>query len=120
MQAPETTEFLHEFKNSTAITLDPGLLITVAFSKRFSLQSGVLLPIVYQLQPVVLEEQIQSGVLQLGGSWKINQQLTFFVKTPFGPSYGAGGDAEKFFWSTSVGLRWNIGGKSASAHVLHP
>ncbi|MEZ4773903.1 MAG: hypothetical protein R3D00_12030 [Bacteroidia bacterium] len=120
MQAPETPEFLHEFKNSTALTLDPGLLVTVVFSKRFSLQSGVLLPVVYQLRPVVLEEQIQSGVLQLGGTWKINKQLTFFAKSPFGPSYGAGGDAEKFFWSASAGLRWNIGAKASNAHVLNP
>lgn len=106
----EPQEVIYDFENSSALRVDPGLLVTVKASERFFWHTGVRLPITYQLNPEPLGEQLQSNFIMLGGSYTLTERWTLLANGFTGATFGAGGDTEKYMWRADVGLRFSFSG----------
>ncbi len=107
--------FLYDFKPSTALVLDPGFLVTMKYWNRLWLHTGINLHTVAQIKPTALLEQYPSSFLMAGASYQAGKHWTILAQAMAGPASGAGGDTEKFFWQTSVGLRYTLKGNTTAS-----
>jgi hypothetical protein len=104
----------YSFENSTALVLDPGFLVTLKYWDKLWLHTGVNLHMAAQIRPEFIFEQYPSGYLVAGGSYALGEKWTLMAQGTAGPTVGAGGDTEKFFWQTSIGLRYSLNGNRVS------
>lgn len=105
---------------STALFLDPGLLVSIRATDRLQLQSGVTLPIFYEVSPNALLENSFTTVLG-GLSYALSEKKVFFAKALMGGGAGGDGDTQKFVWSVQAGLRFSLGkSRSTSSPVVEP
>ncbi len=98
----------YEFRNSSAVVLDPGLLVTLKYWEKLWLHTGVNLHMAAQIRPEAILEQYPSSFLMAGGSYALGRRWTLMAQAMAGPASGAGGDTEKFYWETSIGLRFSL------------
>lgn len=98
----------YTFKNSFAITFEPGLLVTWRPHNRFAFHSGLNMRTVLQRRPEPILEQMPSGLILFGGSFGLAERWTVFATGHAGSMSGAGGDTEKFGWEGSLGLRFAL------------
>lgn len=108
----------YSFSNSDGLVIDPGLLATIKLNESFRLFTGINLHSVYQLTPELINEQGISGYLLAGGSVKLSPRSILFIRATTGPTFGAGGDTEKYFWQLHAGIRFTFGEHGAAAQVL--
>ena len=102
--------------NSTALVIDPGLLVSVRVTDKLQAQSGVTFPLFFEVSPNSLFENNISTILA-GLSYRVSDRKVFFVKTLAGPAAGGDGDTQKFVWSVQTGLRFSLGTRR-STHSL--
>lgn len=109
-QTPGTEQAIenYSFENSTGLILEPALLVHIKSTENLYLHTGINLRTTYQLQPSVINEQATSSHILAGASWAISDRWVLFFRNQFGPTSGAGGDTEKFFWQTNLGLRFSL------------
>jgi hypothetical protein len=103
--------------SSTAFSFDGGLLLTAKLSNKFNLQSGVTFPLIYQINPSTIFENIYPGFLNFGGNYSATEKLTLFAKTGFGSALGGSGDTQKFGWNIQMGIRFSIGERATNNFV---
>ncbi len=100
-----------------AITLDPGLLITIMASEKLAFHTGFNMHMAFQTSPEPLFEQFPSVRIKAGASYRLGNSWALFTSGETGPMSGASGDSEKYFWQIAFGLRYRLG--SADASLLH-
>lgn len=106
--------------NSTALVIDPGLLVSMKITDKLHLQSGVTLPVFFEVSPGTLLENSFTTVLA-GLSYQVSDRRVFFTKAVFGPGFGGDGDTQKFIWSVQAGLRFSLGkSRSTSSLIMEP
>lgn len=109
-----------EFENyvfeegSRAITLDPGLLITITASEKLAFHTGINMHMAFQSSLEPIFEQFPSIRIKAGVSYKLAESWALFATGDTGPMSGASGDSEKYFWQLAFGLRYRIGATDAS------
>lgn len=108
-QSPEQPLIDYPFQNSQALVIDPGFLLNLYPTDKWSVQTGVAMSMAFQWQPETIFEQFPSSHLVLGTGWQIADQWHLFLQAKAGPSSGASGDSEKFFWEQKIGVRWDFG-----------
>jgi hypothetical protein len=96
---------------STALNIEPGLMIAIPVSEKFLFHSGVTFPNFVELSPKTIYENSISAV-NVGFSYQASKNKIFFFKALTGPAMGADGDSQKYSWSVQAGLRLVIGNKS--------
>lgn len=100
---------------SSAIELDPNLIIGFPIREGFFLHTGLMLRTVFQIDPSpTMNEQFPSAILLNSFSYLAKSTL-FSLWTYYGPMSGAGGDTEKFFWQISLGVQRMLGGQQNSS-----
>ncbi|MEL7529830.1 MAG: hypothetical protein AAFN10_00905 [Bacteroidota bacterium] len=103
---------------STAIEIDPGLILTLPINERFQIQSGLMLKTIYELSPEPLLEQQLSSILLLGFNYAPTERLAISLQGQAGPTSGAGGDSMKFYSFLQVGLAYSFGERSALSSLM--
>ena len=112
-------EEILQANNSLALVVEPGLAVTYLLSERLSWQSGVTLPIVYEVSPeIIFENNVTNLFTNLG--YQLSDNTVFLLKASAGPAAGAGGDSQKFVWSAQAGLRFLFGGSNRTSIVPDP
>jgi hypothetical protein len=105
---PDGNDQRDELLNSTALLLDPGLLVNIQANTRLYFQSGVTFPTLFQLRPSALFEN-NSTAIHFNAAHQISPGSVLFAKTLIGPAFGANGDTQKFVWSLQAGVRFAMG-----------
>ncbi|AEE50278.1 hypothetical protein [Haliscomenobacter hydrossis] len=105
---PDDNDVRDEVLNSTAILLDPGLMVSIKATDRLRFQSGVSFPTLFQVQPSALFEN-NSTAIHANVAYQVSKRSALFAKTLMGPAVGASGDSQKFVWSAQAGLRLSLG-----------
>lgn len=113
IQAPDDPEDFdfptnYNFQNSFALTLDPGFLIQIKALDRLNFHTGMNLHTALQVDPEALLERFPATIVLAGASFAFKDRWVLFSNNMFGPAAGASGDTEKFFWSTSIGVRFSF------------
>jgi hypothetical protein len=103
--------------NSTALVIDPGLLVSIRATDKLQLQSGVTLPVFVEIAPSTLLENNVTTVLA-GLSYHVSDRKVFFTKALMGPAAGSDGDAQKFVWSVQAGFRFSLGKSRSTASLI--
>lgn len=103
--------------NSTALVIDPGLLVSVRVTDKLQVQSGVTFPLFFEVSPGSLFENNITTVLA-GVSYQVSDRTVFFVKTLAGPAAGGDGDTQKFVWSVQTGLRFSLGTRRSTRSLI--
>ncbi len=113
----EPQPIAYDFENSSALLFDPGLLVTVKAAENLFLHTGVQLPVVFQTAPEFIGEQLQSNYILFGGSYALSQRWTVLANGFTGATFGANGDAEKYMWQASVGVRFSLKGTKVNSLI---
>lgn len=100
-----------EASRSTAVNVEPGLMVSIPLSQELAIHSGITLPNLFEITPDFIFENNVSAITG-GISYRINERKIFFVKSLTGPAAGADGDSQKFLWSAQLGFRLILGAKS--------
>ena len=113
MTAPDDPEDfevppIHEFQDSRALTIDPGSIVTIKASPRWNFHTGFNMHTAFQIAPEALQERLPATILLAGASFSLKDNWVLYSNNQFGPAAGAAGDTEKFFWSTSIGVRFGL------------
>lgn len=117
---PDENDVRDETLSSTALHIEPGLVMSVPLSKKWTLQSGITLPCTFELEPQSIFENNTSAITT-GFAYKASENKILILKALAGSSAGADGDSQKFSWSVQVGLRFLLGKKiNLSSLVLEP
>jgi len=114
---PDNNDVRDEVLNSTAIMLDPGMIVNVKASDRLNFQSGVSFPTFFQVRPSAIFEN-NSTAIHANLAYQVSKRAALFAKTLIGPAVGASGDSQKFVWSVQLGLRLKFGGSSKGNPLL--
>ena len=114
----EPQEILYDFQNSTALLIDPGLLVTIKAQERLYFHTGMYLPLVFQTTPEPLGEQLQSNCILFGGSYALGERWAVLATGFTGATFGGEGDTEKYLWQTSVGIRFSLGSSQEPSLVV--
>ncbi len=113
----EPQQIAYDFENSSAILVDPGLLVTLKATENLFFHTGVHLPLAFQIAPEFIGEQLQSNYILFGGSYALSERWVVLAHGFTGATFGANGDAEKYMWQTSVGVRFSLKGKKVN-HLI--
>ncbi|NBB22011.1 hypothetical protein GVN20_21825 [Runella sp. CRIBMP] len=101
------TEKVLKDNTSVGLHLEPGLQVSLAFSEKINLQSGVTLPNLFELKPqFIFENNITNIFANVG--YQLSQKSILMLKVNAGPAAGASGDSQKFNWSLQAGLRFAL------------
>ena len=114
---PDNNDLRDKILASTAIMLDPGLIVNVKSSERLHFQSGVSFPLFFQVRPSSIFEN-SSTTIHANLAYQVSRRSVLFAKTLIGPAVGASGDSQKFVWSVQAGLRLGFGGSDKSKVLL--
>jgi hypothetical protein len=114
---PDNNDVRDEILSSTAIMLDPGMIVNVKANERLNFQSGVSFPTFIQVQPSAVFEN-NSTTIHANVAYQVSQRSALFAKTLIGPAVGASGDSQKFVWSAQMGLRLNFGSSGKDNMLL--
>ncbi|WP_353480227.1 hypothetical protein [Haliscomenobacter sp.] len=114
---PDNNDVRDEILSSTAIMLDPGLIVNVKASERLHFQSGVSFPTFFQVRPSAIFEN-NSTTIHANLAYEVSKRSVLFAKTLIGPAVGASGDSQKFVWSAQMGLRLKFGSSSKGNPLL--
>jgi hypothetical protein len=114
---PDNNDVRDEILSSTAIMLDPGLIVNVKASERLNFQSGVSFPTFFQVRPSAVFEN-NSTTIHANVAYQVSKRSALFAKTLIGPAVGASGDSQKFVWSAQLGLRLNFGSSGKDNMLL--
>lgn len=114
---PDNNDVRDEILSSTAIMLDPGLIVNVKANERLNFQSGVSFPTFIQVQPSAVFEN-NSTTIHANVAYQVSKRSALFAKTLIGPAVGASGDSQKFVWSAQMGLRLNFGSSGKDNMLL--
>ena len=109
---PDENDQRDSILSSTALLLEPGLLVNLPISSSLHLQSGATFPIGYEISPETLLEY-QWVNLHGGLSYAAKRQV-WFVRANAGSAFGASGDTYKFMWSLQAGVRFSFGSQPGS------
>ena len=99
----------HVFESTTAMTIDPGVIVTFKASEKLTFHTGLNLHTAIQLSPESIFEQFPSSFILAGANYAISDRVSLFTSNMFGPASGAAGDSEKFFWQMRAGIRFSFG-----------
>ena len=108
----------YDFQNSMALTLDPGILVSIKVRENLNFHTGLNMHTVLQIQPEAILEQYPSSFLLAGASWSPAKRWVLFSKNSVGPAAGASGDTRKFFWESSLGIRFILGSPDSQSLIL--
>jgi hypothetical protein len=114
---PDKNDIRDSIKASTALIIDPGLIVTIKTSEKLSFQSGITFPIAFQTSPSALFESAHTPLVYMGLNAKMTENRTIFVRTLFGEAAGGDGDTYKFGWVLQGGVRFTFGQKPVAAFV---
>ncbi len=103
--------------NSTGFNIEPGLAVTYLLSDRFSVQSGVTLPVLFEMSPEFLMENNVTNLFA-NVSYQFSDCSVFLLKASTGPAAGASGDSQKYLWSVQAGLRFLFGKKDPGVAII--
>lgn len=107
---PDDNDERDQTLTSTALNVEPGLMVSVPISEKLQLHGGLTLPNIFELSPEFIYENNISAITG-GASYRINDQKIFFIKALTGGAAGADGDSQKYSWSAQAGVRILLGKK---------
>jgi hypothetical protein len=114
---PDNNDTRDSILNGPAAIINTGLAVSSAITDRFALQGGILVPVIFQIQPSSLFEAIHGPMINAGFSYKTTEKTAFFMNSQIGGATGAGGDTYKYSWSLLAGVRF---GFNEFDHVVEP
>jgi hypothetical protein len=114
---PDENDARDTVLNSTAVMLDPGLIATVRLTEKLDLQSGLTVPVVFQVNPSGLFEALHGPLIYAGLSARVAENRVLFFKSQIGAAFGADGDTYKYTWGLQAGVRFALGSKPVSGFV---
>lgn len=116
---PDGNDQRDSLLSSTAVLLEPGLLLNINSTERLRFHSGITFPIAFEIDPTSLFENLTT-TLHGGLSYQIANQSRLFLKSTMGAAFGASGDSQKFIWSLSAGGRVALGEKKEILNLAAP
>ncbi len=93
--------------DSTAITLDTGLIAHVNAASGVSMHAGILLPLSYEIAPEIIND-VNGGLLTIGAAVALGDRVEGFAAVETGGIFGADGDAGKYLTRATAGVRMRL------------
>jgi hypothetical protein len=116
---PDKNDTRDSLLRSTAAILNSGLIVTIHVNERFSLQSGIMVPFVWQLKPTSSFEALHGPMIVGGAHLKTSEKTTLFFNSQVGAAFGANGDTYKYSWALFGGVRYCFDAL-LSDHIIEP
>ena len=107
----------YTFSDGAGFTINPGLIATYQATEKLSLNAGFNMHLAIQTSPQTIFEQGPSGYFIFGLNQQLSETSLLYARTTVGPTSGAVGDTEKFFWQIALGIRFSLNA-SQSATVF--
>lgn len=114
---PDGNDQRDSLLNSTAVLIEPGLLLQIHSTDRLSFQSGITFPMAFEISPTNLFEN-QTTLIHAGLSYQTGLRSQVFLRSNMGAAFGASGDSQKFQWSVAAGGRFVLGKETEKMESL--
>lgn len=116
---PDDNDLRDSTFSSTAVLFEYGMLVGIPIHSKFTAQSGVTFPVLYEVAPTSLFENMTT-LIHAGMLFHPSEEQTWFIKANWGSAFGANGDSQKFNRSVLIGYRRHLGQRTPQeVHLIH-